>query len=300
MSEIKGKTADRKNATLELNGSAFEIKVKPGMFTGKAETHRIPIDDIVSLETKVNVNPFPDAQWVRINHQSGAMEFFSINKGPLREIVKEVSEYIEDKEKKLKESEELFKATLESNAAQILVNLEFIDSLLVMISRLNGPVNWKLIEKELVQTETIVADNVNALSDMASSFISLRYAAMMRLPYLIKQDVYDILSGIHDDATQRAGNLTPWFPSDFHRLFVEVSMALWSLELEKLTGFRTQEEMEKILENLELLHRAVVSYTGDESIAAISLDETEPAVNRSTLYKWIELLLGAPFSLDKE
>ena len=186
------------------------------------------------------------------------------------------------------------------NASHITVTLDFIDSLFVVVTRLGGPVDWKQLDRDLIQTETIIADRITVPSITATSFISLRYAAMKRLPYLIKQEVHDLLSNILEEAKKRSSSITPWFPSDFHSLFVQVSMDLWSLELQGLTGVKTQNDPENIQNTIDSLHRAVVSYTGLDTLVSFSIGEAEPAVLRALLYKWTGLLLEAPFSPDKE
>ena len=300
MPEIRGKSLDKRNATLDLIDGVLEVKVKPGMFFGKSETHSISLDELVSVESKGDVKPFPDSQWVLIRHSAGAVEFFSSNKGPLMGVLREINDYIESKKKKLDEAKESFKSTLEENASHISVTLDFIDSLFVVVTRLWGPVDWKQLDKDLVQTETIIADRFAVPSTTATSFISLRYAAMKRLPYLIKQEVHDLLSNILEEARERSKRITPWFPSDFHSLFVEASMDLWSLELQGLTGVKIMMDPDNIQNSIDSLHRAVVSYTGLDTLESFKIGQSEPALLRSILHKWTVLLLEASFNPDKE
>lgn len=302
MPEIKGKSGDRKNATIDLDGSLLIIKVKPGMFSGKAVTHRIPMADIVSIESKTGVKPFPNAQWILVGHPAGSVEFFTVNKEPLKEIVKEISEHLEARAIKLKEDEELFGVTRESHLALIVVNLELIDSLMRLVIHLNGTVDWVLVEHELVQSESIISDRVNVPHLKPATFNSrvLRKGVEKRLPYVIKQEIHDILSLVSQEAAERSVHLTSWFPSDFHNLFIESSMTLWNLELAKITGVESVEEPDKAQVVFDSLHRAMVRYIGDNNIKATLVEEMESSLIRSTLYRWTDLLLEIPFSQDKE
>ena len=42
MPEVRGKSIDKKNATLDLIDGVVEIKIKPGMFFGKARASAFP------------------------------------------------------------------------------------------------------------------------------------------------------------------------------------------------------------------------------------------------------------------
>jgi hypothetical protein len=300
MPEVRGKSIDKKNASLDLIDGVVEITIKPGMFIGKGESVSIPLDEILSVESKGEVKPFPDAQWVLIKHTAGSVEFFSINKVSLLGIIREINEFIETKEKKLQEAKDKFKNALDENVGNLTVNLDFIDSLFVVVTRLIGPVDWKQIERDLVQTEAIIADMNDVPGTTATSFISLRYAAMKRLPYLIKQEVHDLLARVLEEARERSSKITPWFPSDYHSLFIKVSMDLWSLELQERTGVKSMEDPERIQGTIDSLHRAVSSYTGIDSLESFSIEEPDKKLLRSTLFKWVALLNGTPFSADKE
>lgn len=302
MTEVKGKAGNRRNATLDLVDDQIKFVIKPGMFRGKGEVHSVPLSEVVSLETKTDVKPFPDAQWTLISHSSGSIEFFSINRNQLRTITKTVAEILEAKALKLKEDEEVFNATRESNVALIVVNLELIDSLMSLISSLNGRVDWAKVEAELKQTESVMSDRLKIPNLNPSSFNSraLRNGVERRLVYVIKQEVHDILSLLYHEASERSEHLLPWFPMDFHRLFLFSALSSWSIELGEITGVDGYEEKDNVEALFEALHRAIVNYTGDSEIHQIDLKEYTPPMIRSNLYRWCDLLLEVPFSPDLE
>lgn len=302
MTEVKGKSGNRRNATLELVGNELRYVVKPGMFRGSGEVHEVPLNEIVSLETKTDIKPYPDAQWVLISHNSGSIEFFSINKNPLRNITKTVAEFLEEKALKLKEDEETFNVIRESNVALIVINLELVDSLIRLVRKLDGRVNWGEVEAELIQTESILVDRANVpnLNPASFSIKSLRNGVERRLVYAIKQEVHDIISILHHEASERGSHLTPWFPSDFHRLFVFSSLTYWSNELGNLTDVAVLDEPDNQKALFDSLHRAVADYTEDSGLEPIIVEEMEPNRVRATLYMWADLLLQVPFSQDKE
>lgn len=302
MPEIKGKTGERRNALLEIVDDELVLKVKPGMIRGKGAVHRIPVDNIVSLESKTDVKPFPDALWVLVGHTAGSIEFFSINKGPLREVTRAISEVLEAKALKLKEDEVLFEATRESNVALIVVNLELVDVLMKLVNQLNGQVDWGMVEGELIQVESVIADRIKVPNLKPASFRSniLRKGVEKRLPYVIKQEVHDVLSLILQESAERSSHMSAWFPTDFHDLFISASMTLWNLELAGVTGVESVEEPGESQGIFDSLHRAMVDFTGDNDLPAISVENMESTFVRSNLYRWAELLLEVPFSPDKE
>lgn len=302
MPEIKGKTGERRNATLDLADNELVLKVNPGMFRGKGAIHRIPLDNIVSLESKTDVKPFPEAVWILVGHNTGSIEFFSINKNPLREITKAISELLEAKALKLKEDEALFEVMRESHVALIMVNLELIDALMKLVNQLNGQVDWGLVEGDLLQVEVVMADRVRVPNLKPAQFRSnvLRKGVEKRLPYVIKQEVHDMLSLVLQESTERSSHLTSWFPSDFHGLFISSSMTLWNLELAGVTGVESVEEPGEAQVLFDSLHRAVVDYTGDSDLPVVSVENMENGVVRARLYHWAELLLEVPFSPDRE
>lgn len=302
MVEIKGKTGERRNATLDLVENELVLKVKPGMFRGKGVIHRIPLDNIVSLESKTDVKPFPEALWILVGHNAGSIEFFSDNKNPLREITKVISEVLEARALKLKEDEELFEVTRESHVALIMVNLELVDALMKLVNQLNGQVDWGLVEGDMIQVEAVMADRVKVPNLKPATFRSnvLRKGVEKRLPYVIKQEVHDMFSLVLQESTERASHLTSWFPSDFHGLFLSSSMTLWNLELAMLTGVESVEELGEAQVLFNSLHRAMVDYTGNADLPVVSIENMENGFVRTSLYHWAELLLEVPFSPDKE
>lgn len=301
MAEIKGKSADRKNAYLEIVDETVVLKIRPGMFSGKPVTHRIRLDDIVSIETKTGVKPYQEAQWILLSHSAGSVEFFTENKTELREVVKTVDDFLDAKAKKLKEDQEAFEATKEANLALITVNLELIDSLMRLAILLDGAVEWHGVEGELAQTEAILVDrdNVPNLTPASFSLRPLRNGVEKRLPWVIKQEVHDLVTLVSHEATGRAENLTPWFPSDFHKLFIDSSMTLWNLELAELTGVEPVDDTSEAQTMFNVLYRAVVGYTGEKELGELRLDENN-FLAQPTLYRWVELLRGVPFNPELE
>ncbi len=302
MPEIKGKTGDRKNATIDLDGGIITIKVKPGFLGGKGHVEAINLDDVKSIETGTGVKPFKDAQWAQISHDLGSIEFFTINKEPLIELVSSVSQFLDEKARMLAESEAAFLFTREAHMALIVMNLDLIDSLLRLVTLLDGPVRWDNVEAELVQLEGVSADRINLQGLKPSTFSTrmLRNGVERRLSWAIKQEVHDIISLISQEASERSKNLVRWFPSDLHRLFVDMFMTLWNYQLAPITGIEPVEGAKDAQLILNNLHRAVMDYSGEESIEVPVIGKIEPAQIRARLYTWTELLLEAGFSLDKE
>ena len=83
-------------------------------------------------------------------------------------------------------------------------------------------------------------------------------------------------------------------------MFISSSLTLWNLELAGLTGIESVEEPAEAQTLFDSLHRAIVDYTGDDSIQELSVESMEHGLLRSNLYRWAELLLEVPFSPDKE
>lgn len=302
MPEIKGKTGDRKNATIELDEGIITIKIKPGFLGGKGHVESINLDDVKSIETGTGVKPFQSTQWTQISHELGSVEFFAVNKESLIELVSSVSQFLDEKARLLAESEAAFLATREAHMTLIIMNLDLIDSLLRLVVLLDGPVSWDDVEAELVQVEGVSADRIilPGLNPSTFSTRMLRNGVESRLPWAIKQEVHDTISLISQEASERSKNLVKWFPSDLHRLFVNMFMTLWNYQLAPITGIEPVDEAKDAQLILNNLHRAVMDYSDDESIEIPVIGKTKPAQIRARLYMWTELLLETGFSLDKE
>ena len=302
MAEIKGKAGDRKNATIKLDGEDITFTVMPGFFSGRSHVESIKLDDVKSIETGTGVKPFKDAQWVQISHDLGSIEFFSINKEPLSELVSSVNQFLDEKARVLAESEASFLSTREAHMALIIMNLDLVDSLLRLVALLDGPVGWDKVETELVQVEGISSDRVNVPGLKPSTFSTrmLRNGVEKRLSWAIKQEVHDTLSLVSQEASERSKHLVKWFPSDLHGLFVDVFMILWNYQLAPITGVEPVDEARDVQLVLNNLHRAVMDYSDEESIEVPVIGKMEPAQIRARLYMWTELILDAGFSPAKE
>ena len=302
MPEIRGRAGDRKNATIELDGEDITLKVMPGFFSGGSCVESINLDDVKSIETGTGIKPFKDAQWVQISSDQGSIEFFSVNKEPLRELVSSVNRFLDEKARMLAESEAAFLSTREAHMAFIVMNLDLVDSLLRLVALLDGTVGWDNVEAELIQVEGISSDRVNVPGLKPSTFSTrmLRNGVEKRLSWAIKQEVHDTLSLISQEASERSKHLVKWFPSDLHGLFVDVFMILWNYQLAPITGVEPVDEAKDVQLILNNLHRAVMDYSDEESIEIPVIGKMEPVQIRARLYLWTELMLEAGFSLDKE
>jgi len=302
MPEIRGRTGDRKNATIELDGGDITLKVMPGFFSGGSRVESINLDDVKSIETGTGVKPFKDAQWAQISHDQGSIEFFSVNNEPLRELVSSVNRFLDEKARMLAESEAAFLSTREAHMALIVMNLDLVDSLLRLVALLDGSVGWDNVEDELVQVEGISSDRVNVPGLKPSTFSTrmLRNGVEKRLSWAIKQEVHDTLSLVSQEASERSKHLVKWFPSDLHGMFVDVFMVLWNYQLAPITGVEPVDEAKDVQLILNNLHRAVMDYCDEESIEIPVIGKMEPAQIRARLYMWTELMREAGFSLDKE
>jgi len=302
MPEIKGKTGDRKNAAIDLDDGIITLNIKPGFLGGKGHVESINLDDVKSIETGTGVKPFQSAQWALISHELGSVEFFTVNKEPLIELVSSVSQFLDEKERMLAESEAVFLSTREAHMALIIMNLDLIDSLMRLVVLLEGSVRWDDVEAELVQVEGIVADRVILPGLKPSTFntMALRNGVEKRLVWVLKQEVHDTVSLVSQEASERSRNLVNWFPSDLHRLFVDMFMTLWNYQLAPITGIEPVDEAKDAQMILNNLHRAVMDYIDEESIEVPVIGKIEPAKIRARLYLWTELLLVAGFSLEKK
>jgi len=302
MPEIKGKTGDRKNATIDLDDGIITLTIKPGFLGGKGHVESINLDDVKSIETGTGVKPFQSAQWALISHELGSVEFFTVNKEPLIELVSSVSQFLDEKERMLAESEAAFLSTREAHMALIVMNLDLIDSLMRLVILLEGSVRWDDVEAELVQIEGVVADRVilPGLKPSTFSTRTLKNGVEKRLSWVIKQEVHDTISLVSQEASERSRNLVSWFPSDLHRLFVDMFMTLWNYQLAPITGIEPVDEAKDAQMILNNLHRAVMDYIDEESIEVPVIGKIEPAKIRARLYLWTELLLVAGFSLEKK
>jgi len=302
MPEIKGKIGDRKNATIDLDDGIITLNIKPGFLGGKGHVESINLDDVKSIETGTGVKPFQSAQWALISHELGSVEFFTVNKEPLIELVSSVSQFLDEKERMLAESEAVFLSTREAHMALIIMNLDLIDSLMRLVVLLEGSVRWDDVEAELVQVEGIVADRVILPGLKPSTFntMALRNGVEKRLVWVLKQEVHDTVSLVSQEASERSRNLVNWFPSDLHRLFVDMFMTLWNYQLAPITGIEPVDEAKDAQMILNNLHRAVMDYIDEESIEVPVIGKIEPAKIRARLYLWTELLLVAGFSLEKK
>jgi len=302
LTEIKGRTGDRKNATIELDDGIITIKVTPSFLGGKGHVETINLEDVKSIETGTGVKPFKDAQWAQISHTFGSNEFFTIHREPLIELISSVSQFLNEQARALAENEAAFLSTREAHMALIVMNLDLIDSLLRLVILLDGPVQWDNVETELAQVEGIVADRVNLPGLTPSTFSTriLRNGVERRLPWAIKQEVHDTLSVVSQESSERSKNLVRWFPSDLHGQFVDMFMTLWNYQLAPLTDIEPVDEAKDSQLILNNLHRAVMDYSDEERIEVPVIGKTEPAQIRARLYMWTELLIEARFSIDKE
>lgn len=302
MPEIKGRTGDRKNATIELGEGIITIKVIPGFLGGKGRVETINVNDVKSIETGTGVKPFKDAQWAQISHALGSIEFFSIHKESLLKLVSSVSLFLDERARVLAESEAAFLSAREAHMVLIVMNLDLIDSLLRLVILLDGPVRWDSVDAELAQVEGVVADRINLPGLTPSTFSTrmLRNGVERRLPWAIKQEVHDTISVVSQEASERSKNLVKWFPSDLHGQFVDMFMTLWNYQLATITGIEPVDEARDSQLILNNLHRAVVDYSDVERIDVPVIGKIEPAQIRARLYLWTKLLLEASFSLDKE
>jgi hypothetical protein len=255
-----------------------------------------------SIETGTGVKPFQSAQRALISHELGSVEFFTVNKEPLIELVSSVSQFLDEKERMLAESEAAFLSTREAHMALIIMNLDLIDSLMRLVVLLEGSVRWDDMEAELVQVEGIVADRVilPGLNPSTFSTKTLRNGVEKRLSWVIKQEVPDTISLISQEASERSRNLVSWFPSDLHRLFVDMFMTLWNYQLAPITSIEPVDEAKDSQMILNNLHRAVMDYIDEESIEVPVIGKIEPTKIRARLYLWTELLIVAEFSLEKK
>ena len=302
MPEIKGRTGDRKNATIELGEGIITIRVIPGFLGGKGRVETINVNDVKSIETGTGVKPFKDAQWAQISHALGSIEFFSIHKESLLKLVSSVSLFLDERARVLAESEAAFLSAREAHMVLIVMNLDLIDSLLRLVILLDGPVRWDSVDAELAQVEGVVADRINLPGLTPSTFSTrmLRNGVERRLPWAIKQEVHDTISVVSQEASERSKNLVKWFPSDLHGQFVDMFMTLWNYQLATITGIEPVDEARDSQLILNNLHRAVVDYSDVERIDVPVIGKIEPAQIRARLYLWTKLLLEASFSLDKE
>jgi hypothetical protein len=302
MPEIKGKTEDRKNATIDLDDGIITLTIKPGFLGGKGHVESINLDDVKSIDTGTGVKPFQSAQWALISHELGSVEFFTVNTEPLIELVSSVSQFLDEKERMLAESEAAFLSTREAHMALIGMNLDLIDSLMRLVILLEGSVRWDDVEAELSQIEGVVADRVilPGLNPSTFSMMALRNGVERRLSWVIKQEVHDTISLISQEASERSRNMVSWFPSDIHRLFVDMFMTLWNYQLAPITGIEPVDEAKDAQMILNNLHRAVMDYIDEESIEVPVIGKIEPTKIRAKLYLWTELLLVAEFSLEKK
>ena len=302
MAEIKGKTGDRKSATIGLDGDTVTFEVKPGFLGGKGHVEAINLDDVKSIETGVGVKPYKNAQWTEISHNLGAIEFFTDQRESLIELVSSVSQFLDEKARILAGSEADFISTREAHMALIVMNLDLIDSMLSLVTLLDGPVRWDDVETELCQVEGVVADRISLPGIKSSTFSTrtLRNGVVRRLPWAIKQEIHDTLSIVSQEASERSRNLVKWFPSDLHGLFVDMFLTLWNYQLAPITGIEPVDEAKDSQLILNNLHRAVVDYSDEETIEVPVIGKIEPTQIRARLYMWAELLIEAGFSLDKE
>jgi hypothetical protein len=301
MPPIKGRLGDRKNATIDLVDRTITVITKGGFFGGKATNSEISLDDVKSIEYGTGNKPYPDAMMVKIQHASGELTFYSINKDPLQKLSESTSEYVEKCAKLLVEMENEFERDREAHVALMYLNLELVDALVELVVLLEGSVDWEAVETQLTQVERVNQDRDN-LPYMRPSSLGMEQLTLgvnERSTDLIKSEIYDLVSVLHQSCVEKAKHREPWFNTVLHQLFMEALMVLWNRRLEALTGVSMGKEPDKDELRFLELRKLVVQETGDEETESI-----DPVGRfsdlRIILYEWVESLQNVGFESGEE
>jgi hypothetical protein len=301
MPPIKGRLGDRKNATIDLVDRTITVITKGGFFGGNATNSEISLDDVKSIEYGTGIKPFPDAMMVKIKHASGELTFYSINKNPLQKLAESASEYVEKRAKLLEEMENEFERDREAHVALMYLNLELVDALMELVVLLEGSVDWEAVEAQLTQVERVNQDRDN-LPYMRPSRLGMEQLTLEvneRSTDLIKSEIYNLVSVLHQSCVEKAKHREPWFNTGLHQLFMEALMVLWNRRLEALTGVSMGEEPDKDELRFLELRKLVVQETGDEETESIDLFSRFSDL-RIILYEWVEGLQNVGFEPGEE
>ncbi len=297
---IKGRLADRKNATIELIDNKITIITSAGFFGGRSENKAIDLGDVTSVEHGTGVKPYPEAMMIKVMHTDSELSFFSINMAPLEELATHAEEYVEKRTRLLAEMKEEFTLDRGAHVALLYLNLELLDALMELIIRLHGSVDWESVEAQFTQVERVNQDRDN-LTHMRPSHLSLERLAQgvtERDSDIIKAEVYDLVSLLHQICAEKAKHSEAWFKTQLHLLFTEALMTLWSRELAEITGENLSEDSETVDRRFHELRRIVAQDTGDEGLEEI--DPVNLQASRLQLFEWIVKLETVEFDPGEE
>ncbi len=302
MPEIKGRTGDRKSASLEVVDMEIFVSIRSGFLGRNISMLSIPFMDVNHVESRTEEHPYPDALELILDYTGGVLEFFSDNKEPLSQVVEEISDYLRLRAERLEENMESFGVARENNTALIMVNLEFFDALMRLVVELHGSVQWDRVEPLFHQVEMILIDKicVQELDSSSLSVESLRTGVERRRPPVVKVEVFDLLTMLSVDADLRSQRSIQWFPSELHRLFSQAMMTLWNHEVAEISDvnpFDSPEDAQAVFDTLRL---EVEKYTDAQPMAPLNLLEYEFHINRDALFSWVEVLQLARFNPELE
>ncbi|MCW4013191.1 MAG: hypothetical protein NWF07_09410 [Candidatus Bathyarchaeota archaeon] len=300
MAPIKGRLGDRKNATMELDGREIKLVVKGGFFGGKSSNRVIKLDDATSIKHGTGEKPFPDAMMIKIQYPEEELSFFSINKAPLEALAVEMEAFIEKRDKLLVEMEKEFVRDREAHVALLYLNLEFVEALMELVTRINGSVDWGAVDTMYHQVERVNLDRDN-LTVTRPSHLSLERLSIgidTRNVDIIKSEVYDLLFVLRESCAEKARHVEPWFNNVFHRLFLDSLFSFWGRHLESLTGAFSGESVENSEIRLQELGKLVHKEIGEDDKQLTTSQEYSE--NHRILFEWVEALQNVEFEPSEE
>ena len=252
------------------------------------------------MEHGTGVKPYPEAMMIKVVHADGELSFYSIYKAPLEELANQAEEFVEKRDRLLAEMKEEFKLDRAAHVALLFLNMELLDALMELIIMLQGSVDWESVDAQLTQVERVNQDRDN-LTHMKPSHLGLERLAQgveERDSDIIKEEVYDLVSLLHQICAEKAKHDEAWFMTQLHLLFMEALMTLWSRELAEITGENLLEDSETIERRFTELRRLVAEDTGDEELEEI--DSKSLQASRLLLFEWIEKLENVEFTPGEE
>jgi hypothetical protein len=298
VSSIKGRLADRKKASIELNGREIIIKSGGGFFGGNPSNRVIHLDELETVEHRVGEKPFPDALMVKLVTPDEEWCFFSVNQEPLERLAVEAKNYVEKRSRLLDEMEHEYEEERAAHLALLVLNLELVDALSSLVMLLHGSINWLDVEEAFSHVEHVNHDRVNltVIDAVHLSLERLSAGVEKRSIKVIKREVYDILFTLNESCREKAKYRENWFNTQFHHLFFEVLLLLWCGRLGGITG-ESVDDLEKSWILVEDLQREV-----KKDIDEIPLIEDDLGFNdsRLILYAWAEALGVVDFTPGDE
>jgi len=291
---VGGRLGDGARATLELVEGALVVEARRGLLGFTRETTRIPLEEVTSLEHLGESPSHRGAASLRVAWAGGELSFHTLHREELAAIALETRRALEERERRLREMEREFHASLEGHLALLVLDMELADALLSLAAGLHGPVDWSRVEEHLRNAQAVNQDRAALESPQPTQVCleSLAHAVEERQPREVLAEVWRVVEALSAGCKALAEEGDPWFDARLHPWFLEALVGLWTVWLGSETGVEGLDP-EALEPQLQALAHRVQETTGTE--ATPPTPNQPPPEARATLLALAQQLEATPF-----